>query len=779
MRACLYVAWNNLVKKGWQNSLIFLVIMASVLLLATSITLFINTNSVYQAAMAEAKSSDLVFYSLSQYQDKDDLRDFWADQAVIWQVDDYLTYDGTIHAPGQELNSAIVILPYTGRNQAQNVYQTLADTPHQPQAGEIWLPSGFVFANDLAIGQSLGFSVAGEDKTFRLSNVFIDPLYSVPIEGATIAYVAEADWEFFQSDSAINQLLRVKHRSSEIDDLLIKWQDHLGHYPLGRLMLQKDFESTSAFQTTMVSTIMLLSAAILMLIITVVIVFSVSSDIVNEYKTIGVMKAMGYHSRSIPLIYLIQYTMLTILGLAVGLVGAYYLSRMLMEQFFLKSLGLAGRGLDIGLSFSGVGLFILALVWLVILFSAAKSIRIRPIEAIRHKLGAKESQSKAMTGLLNRLRTEPMLTVQGLNRKKGQMVFLALIAALVLFIMVLVINATKPLQDQAVFRQYSGLGMEDVSLETSAQQEEFDRLLAEIEADGDIADYSVISEAMTVFIAEQSGKAPSDLITYILGRGSAGKLMLAEGKDPADQSEVAISTALAKQYDKQVGDDIVVELFGQSKSLKITGIFSSTMNFGKNIRLSQSLIDDLIDFVPNRIQLYAGAEVADSVLVKRYQDHPGVTSAKSMNQEVKDFTDKILGGVEIAILTVNALMWAILLIILFNVINLSVLKDKKSIGIMRSIGLKNGPIWRVTIIPIAIASLIGLGLGVALFGWFGHGLINDMYQLVGITRLPSVSGLTDYLRITGLYLLFIVLGSIPPLWSILKTPLFQIIKEEE
>lgn len=136
-----------------------------------------------------------------------------------------------------------------------------------------------------------------------------------------------------------------------------------------------------------------------------------------------------------------------------------------------------------------------------------------------------------------------------------------------------------------------------------------------------------------------------------------------------------------------------------------------------------------------------------------------LTTGFAYANEINKATTAVLSGVNFSIIIVNLILWAILLIVLFNVILLNIIRQKKVFGTLSVVGFS--PIQKRTILitPVFFASMIGILIGALLINTIGIDIMNMVYYSIGVSECPYSLTIKDYLLLSAVYLTFVVLAS--------------------
>lgn len=134
----------------------------------------------------------------------------------------------------------------------------------------------------------------------------------------------------------------------------------------------------------------------------------------------------------------------------------------------------------------------------------------------------------------------------------------------------------------------------------------------------------------------------------------------------------------------------------------------------------------------------------------------------SINDAINTATDAVMSGVTMAIVIINVVMWGILIIIIFNVILINIIRERKVFGIMGVIGFSTAQEKSVLISPLMIASFVGFIIGIIMIYIVGIPIMNNVYTFVGVRECPFSLTILDYSLLGIIYLVFVFGASLIP-----------------
>ena len=238
---------------------------------------------------------------------------------------------------------------------------------------------------------------------------------------------------------------------------------------------------------------------------------------------------------------------------------------------------------------------------------------------------------------------------------------------------------------------------------------------------------------------------------------------------PSDYNVVVVGNSIAENTFKEplvVNRMITIE----GKAFKIVGILKESGTFGGDdrriimpIETARDTLEDVGEEEFDSITIKAEnaddvdqimAEAEQKLLISRHLTESKkdfrITSTKSMQETITDVTQTMSLFLE-SIAAVSLLVGAVSIA---NTMFTSVLEKTKEIGIMKSIGAKNGDIMMIFLLNSAIIGLVGGILGICL-----GSAISSLLPLLGM-RLMGMGGGGMTTVITPLLLMYAVLLAI-------------------
>lgn len=554
--------------------------------------------------------------------------------------------------------------------------------------GEIAVPIYHMQKYGLKLGDTVRIATNDFDKTFIITAFVRDVQMNPSIVTSKRFVVSENDWKHLQGhigqlEYLIEFLLTDKNRVSEFETIYqassLPQKDTAITYPLYRVL--------NAVTDGIVAAVIIAISLLLIAIAALCLRFTLIATIEEDYREIGVMKAIGISGREIRRLYLIKYAAVAAVASLLG----YGIS------FFVRNLFTANISLYMGTAPKTVWGSILPalgalLVFLIVVFFCRIVLRrFRKISAVRamrsgiigraHQVVRGYTLSRCHFGNINIfLGTKAVLSQ---FRVYGVLCFIFIVCV---FLMQVPFNFLNTLKSPD-FVSYMGAGRSDIRMDIFTRQSEGTEHQYEEIRDYLAKDREVRKYALLVTAAYQVKNAAGEYENIKIENGdfSVFPLTYLHGAAPKTESEIALSSMNADDLHKSVGDPLSVLVKGKERTLAVSGVYQDITNGGKT---AKGLLPYDRD---NVLWCIIGIEVADGVSIPgkiaEYQD----AFANVKITDMADYVVQTLGGLisQISLAAILAFALAIVIAVLITALffKMLIVKDTTEIAIMRSLGL--------------------------------------------------------------------------------------------
>lgn len=732
-----------------------LFITAAAMLLSLAGILVTNLFGSIDRLMTDAKTPHFMQMHTGDV-DFEELEAFAAGNSAVedFQVLEFLNVGGEKIRLGE--NSLALSVQDNGFSVQSSRFDFLLDEnnrPAQPKDGELWVPVCYnrdhtVQAGDKAVINGKTFVVTGfvrdsqMNSTLASSKRFVVSAgdYAQLKEGGSVEYLIEfrlkdlSDLSEFESAYSASQM--------PANGPTLSW-------PLFRMI--------SAVSDGIMIAVILLVSVIVILIALLCIRFTLLAKIEDDYREIGVMKAVGIRVSDIQSIYLAVYAVLAAAGCIMGFLLSLALRGPLQESI-RANLGESGND---GLSFL-LGMAGTLLLFFFILFFIRRILkrfrRISPVQAIRQ--GSEQENvrgGKSLRLSKNRwLSANLFLAVKDIAARKRLYLTMLFVIILACFIMVVPQNLYHTISDSS-FVTYLGVGRCDLRMDIQ-QTEELEEKAGSV---GEFLERDSAVETYAVFVTElfdqEQEDGTTEQIKVELGNHGAFPLQYVDGRLPSRDSDIALSVLYAEEMDKKVGDKMILLTDKGEKQLTVCGIYSDITNGGKTAKAA---------FQPGT------REAAWSTVCVNLKQ-PGVLAEKTEEYSRKfpyakvsgmeDYVTQTFGQTLRAVRTASvgagfvAVVVTLLVILLF--MKLLTAKDRYSIAVLKSVGFTGSDISRQYIWRSVLVVILGILLGSVLAGTLGERIAGAAISSLGAAAFQFTEDPLSSFVLSPAVLLFTALAA--------------------
>ncbi len=766
----LKIFFNDFKKNKLINSSIIIFIAISAMFVTFAFLMAFNLFGSIENLMEKAKTPDFLQMHSGEI-DLESLESFSKNNKNVkdYQTLEYLNIEGDkIEINGISQDKAVQDLGIVYQSERFDFLLDLDNQVIDVDDGEIYLPLMYFKEGYVNIGDPVKIY----DKTFSLKGFFRDSQMNSNLSGSKRILLSKKDFESFKDrgrlEYLIEFLLNDREKMTEFE------KDYLDNIPEknGPKVTYSMFKMINGLSDGLLIAIILLASFSILIISFLCIRFTLLSKIEDEYREIGVMKAIGIKSKEIKKQYLNQYLFMTLIGLLLG-----YLTALLFREKILENIHLymgTSQFSSLVPLFSILGIILLFLIIITYINNVLKKInKITPVQAIRDggSAYAKSTEKSLSIGNLGFSKVNLSLALSDLYARKNQYLTVLLVVLISTFLIVLPQNINNTFSHPS-FVTYMGIGQIDLSLEIGEEMysPEKEKTITEfIEEEKNISKFTLMK---TNDIAVKLPKGESAYIRTSFGDHEAFPIKYSEGRGPEKENEIALTTLYLEDLDLKVGDSISLE---NGKKIEIVGEYSDISNGGKT---AKAIFPTNFDKSKLTYYLLVKDKGALDEMTKRYNER--FPEAKIAS--VKDYIDQSFGPLlgQINKVSVVLLIACLLVISLITMLfaRLLIAKDKRQISILKSIGFNNNEISRQYIYRFLCLLVIALPLGIILANTLGSVFASAILSSFGVRSIKFViNPLTIYFLIPLSVIAVTIIFSKLSTYSIASFKLSDYIKE--
>lgn len=606
--------------------------------------------------------------------------------------------------------------------------------------GQLYVPISYMRDSGATVGDQAVIS----GKELTIAGFLRDSQMNSSLSGSKRFLVSDHDFAEIKKQGSTEYLIEFRLKELSMLSSFEAAYTAAGLEANGPTVTYSLFQMMNALSDGMMIAIILLVSILVVAIAWMCIRFTLLAKIEDDYREIGVMKAIGMRISDIKRIYLAKYTLIAAAGSLLGFVLSLLLKGMLLENIRLYMGESENSAYAFLLGIIGILLVFLAIVTYVsIVLNRFR--RISAAEAIRFGI-SQDTKTGAKRFTLNRSRlwnTNLFLGIKDvLARKK---LYITMLAVLVIssFILLVPQNLYNTISADS-FTRYMGIGNYDMRIDIQ-QADNISDVSAQIantmHSDNTISKYTVLT---TKIFQSRTNEGTEENIKVELGDHSIFPVAYTEGSAPVAEDEIALSTLNAEAMGKKIGDQLTLVMSGKEIALTVTGIYSDITNGGKT---AKAVFTD--SSVPIMWSIICAEFLDQTVTDHKVSEY----AAKFKQVKVTDIDEYVTQTFGSTISSVEKASYAagfaaLIVIVLITLIfmKLLVAKDRYSIAVMKALGYTNADIKAQYVARSAFVLIVGLILGTLLANTLGELLAGAAISSFGASTFQfTVDPISAYL----------------------------------
>jgi putative ABC transport system permease protein len=624
--------------------------------------------------------------------------------------------------------------------------------------GELYVPISYMKDDTAEVGDAV--EVSGQE--FTVAGFLRDSQMNSTLSSSKRFLVSENDFAEIKNNGSMEYL--IEFRLDDLSELGEFESDYVsaGIEANGPTITYPLFRTINAISDGMMIAVIFLISILVVAISFLCIRFTLLAKIEDDYREIGVMKALGLRISDIKKIYLAKYTAVAAAGCILGLAFAFIFKGMLLENIRLY-MGESGNS-SIALFFGMIGILLVFLA--VIGYVNGVLRRFRKISVAEAVLfgSAKEQSTGGKHFFLRKNRlfnTNVFLGIKDVFARKRMYATMLIVLVLSSFIIIVPQNLYNTISAKS-FITYMGIGDSDMRIDiqqTDNISAKTDDVTNTMESDEGIEKFSALTTRSFDVLMEDSS---IEKINIELGDHSIFPITYSEGGAPAGEEEIALSTINADELGKEVGDPLTLVTEGEEKDLLVSGIYSDVTNGGKTAKAA--FFDDSEDIMWSVIsmELTDHSQVPDKV--SEYGERYDFAKVSSIDHYVQQTFGSLINAVRTASFAAAAVALFITALVTLLFMKMLVTKDRFSIAVMKAAGFTNSDITQQYVSRSGFVLIGGIVLGTLLANTLGEQLAGAVISSFGASAFnfavnPVTAYLLSPLMMAGAVLIATIIGT--------------------
>ncbi|OWT48483.1 ABC transporter permease [Bacillus sp. K2I17] len=642
-----------------------------------------------------------------------------------------------IKKKNQAEHNSVMDISFVKQNSKFDFLLDLNNEVIDVRKGEIGVPIYYMQKYNLRIGDKIWVVKNNNELALTISAFVRDVQMNPSLVSSKRFVISDEDFErikgnFGESEYLIEFQLTDVNKINEFENLY-----QSSNLPQkGPSITYSLFKTLNSLTDGIIAAVLIIISALLMLIASLCIRFTIMTSMEEDYREIGVMKAIGITSKEIQKLYVTKYVVIATSGCICG----YILS------LFVTKIFTANISLYMGIASTSILYFVVPLIVTIVLFLTIILFcriilrnlrRITAIDALRSRdnLGKKKGKrtfSLYQTKITN---VNIFIGIQDVVKRFKLYRVLSIVLIIAVFMIVVPVNFLYTIQSPK-FVNYMGTGKSDIRIDLQQSEnieKRFKDVISYIRNDEDVEKYAAF---VTSTFKMVNAEGTHENLNVEVGDFTQFPLDYVQGIAPKNEKEIALSYMNANELKKNVGDEIVLFVEGKEKALTISGIYQDVTNGGKTAKASFSYNSENILWYVVNVDMEPTVNLQEKV--KKYKHN--FSSAKITDTD--DYLTQTLGETikQLSLVTQVAILIAILISVLITAMFFKMLlaKDSSQILIMKSIGFSNKDIRIQYITRSIVIVLIGIVTGTLLAATFGEMLVSWLGSFMGAAHIKFV-----------------------------------------
>ncbi|MFX3631749.1 MAG: ABC transporter permease [Candidatus Pristimantibacillus sp.] len=726
---------NDVIKSKMITLTTMIFVAAAAMLVSLAAILVVNLSGALDTLMTQAKTPHFVQMHTGEI-DTTRLTSFTEQNSNVddFQVLEFLNIDGTqIMLGDSSLANSVQDNGFSKQSKKFDYLLDLEGNIINVSDGEVYVPISYMKDNTAKVGDKAVIS----GKEFTVAGFLRDSQMNASLASSKRFLVSENDYSEIQNLGSMEYLIEFRLKDLSVLGEFEAAYASAGLEANGPTITYPLFKMINALSDGMMIAIILLVSALVVAIAFMCIRFTLLAKIEDDYREIGVMKAIGLRVSDIKKLYLVKYAAIAAAGSLLGFALSIRFKGMLLENIRLY-MGESENSL-FALLFGLIGILIVFLAIIAYVSGVLKRFRkISAAEAIRFGTLLSNKNVGAKRFCLNRNRlfnTNIFLGIKDvLARKK---LYATMLAVLVIsaFIIIVPQNLYNTISSKS-FIQYMGIGNYDIRIDIQQNDhisEKAAEILKSMSSDSSVSKYALLT---TKTFKAKTEDGSEQNIKIELGDHSIFPIEYSKGRAPAAKDEIALSALNADELSKKVGDVVTLVIEGKEKNLTVSGIYSDITNGGKTAKAV--FIDNSADMMWSVISV----ELSDKSLVderiKDYADRYGFAKISGIDEFVKQTFGSTISSVGKAANAAIAIALIITILVTVLFMKMLIAKDRSSIAIMKALGFTNSDIAVQYVSRSLFVLVVGIVLGTLLANTLGEVLAGAVISSFGASSFMFV-----------------------------------------
>ncbi len=483
--------------------------------------------------------------------------------------------------------------------------------------------------------------------------------------------------------------------------------------------------------------VMVVISIVLIITVFVVLRFTIGFTISEEFREIGVMKAVGIDNGSIRSLYVVKYLAIATAGSVLGFFCSIPLGRMMIKTVSENMVLGSQSSTAINLISSAVAIFVI----LLFCYGCTHSVKkLSPMDAVRNGQTGERFGRKSILHLgRSKLPATGFLALNDVLNAPKRFGIITIIFTLCMLMMTMMSNFALTLKSEKILWLFGIPASEAHIMDTEMLLDLFVEPDADKEMISDMEKLLADNGMPGICTITKNAKCEAfhhdktaELFFEVIKGDTDDPLHCDEGSAPQKNDEIAMTGYAMNDLDAQIGDRISVVIGGRDYEFIITGRYSSfnghSARLYKNFELGGQPIYDI-----KGVQIHFDGDPDKAAInnyIEKMKELIGSSKVYSTSDMIKNFTgmSDTLNAVKQMMMILTAIVTAMIVVLMECSF---ITKEKSEIALMKAIGVTDNKIVAQHTLRFMIVSVIACIISATILMPVSNALINWICSMIG------------------------------------------------
>lgn len=553
--------------------------------------------------------------------------------------------------------------------------------------------------------------------------------------------INSADYDYLDKDEATHILNYKQHyiNTSDVDEI----KELAMNYDRVFVITREESKSIYLYDMLLAYALMIISV-VLMFTAFAVLRFTIGFTISEEFREIGVMKAVGIGNASIRSLYIVKYLAIAVAGALIGYFSSIPLKRMMMKTVSENMVLGSESGTLMGI------LSFVAVVIMILLFCYGCTRRVNklsPIDAVRSGQTGERFQKRSLLRLgRSKLPQAAFFSVNDVLSSPKQFSIITVVFTLCILLMTIMSNFELTLKSEKLLRFFDVPSSEahimdsEILAKVMTDQSTHKAIIADTEKL--LADNGMPGKCTMTIGAqfETSHEDKTETVNFRVMKGETNDTFYVDkGSAPQKMDEIAVTAGTLDNLGAEIGDRVTAVINEKEYEFMITGTFSSFVNTANAAFLYKDF-----DLGHQAVSNVMGVQIHFDGSSDKEQINQNIEKLKSLLETDKvysspDYINHFTGMSDTLNATKKMMMIITVIVTALIVILMErsfLSKEKSEIALMKAVGIPDSSIVAQHTLRFVIVSVIACIVSNAALMPISNVMMNWIGNMIG-----DISGL--------------------------------------